>query len=113
MTDIFSDLMDTGFVDQDEPDPEAPVTLGLVVSVKAERGEDLNTEEQFYMAEKPGESPFVIFTETDDDGNEVFENAKDFIEPMGMSRLPTEAEAIRWSNLLCGARLAQMGWDGS
>ena len=109
--DFLDDLMSTGFVDEAAPDPEAEVTLGLVVSLPAKRGEDLNLEEVFFLAETRGNAPFVIFIEEDDDGNEIFENAKDFMEAMGMSRLPTEAEAIAWSNLLSGARLAQMGWE--
>jgi hypothetical protein len=113
MTDIFSDLMNTGFVDEEPVDPDIEVSLGLVVSLPAERGQDLNIEEQWFLAENPGESPFVIFTETDDDGEkEIFGNQKEFAEAMGRLA-PTEAEAIAWSNLLSGARLAQMGWDPS
>jgi hypothetical protein len=112
MMDFLDGLMDTGLVDQAEPDPEVEVSLGLVVSLPAARPEDLNVEEGFFLAEKPGESPFVIFIEDDDDGNEIFGNQKEFAEAMDrLTTPPTEAEAIAWSNLLSGARLAQMGWE--
>jgi hypothetical protein len=109
---FLDDLMDTGFADEAEPDPETEVALGLVVSLPANRGEDLNIEEQFYIAETRGNHPFVVFSEDSEDGTaEVFLNAKEFMEPMGRLVPPTEAEAIQWSNLLSGARLAQMGWE--
>jgi hypothetical protein len=94
-----------GFADREREDPKNPPRLGLVVASKAESGHDLVDEAAAYKFATAG-SPGVIFAEEDEDGNEIFANARAWADAMGIMHLPTEQEALAWEREHIAARLA-------
>jgi hypothetical protein len=117
MLDFLDDLLSPA----DEPrDRTAPVTLGLVVSEKAESGEALSEEARLYAA--AGAEPTVIFVDEDEQGREIFaddavtlpndgtrrgQQSATFADAMGLpaGQRPTPSEAIAWSNARCAAAI--------
>jgi hypothetical protein len=94
-----------GFADREREDPKNPPRLGLVVASKAESGHDLVEEAARHKFISQG-SPGVIFAEEDEDGNEIFANARAWADAMGIMHLPTEQEALAWEREHIAARLA-------
>jgi hypothetical protein len=103
---IDFDDMTGGFADHEREDPKNPPSLGLVVASKAESGRDLEDEAAAFKFSTAG-LPGVIFTEEDENGVEVFSNARQWADAMGIVHLPTEAEALAWEKQVIADRLAQ------
>ena len=94
-----------GFADREREDPKNPPPLGLVVANKADSGHDLVEEAAIHKFVSQG-SPGVIFAEEDENGVEIFANARDWTDAMGIDHLPTEEEALAWEREHIAARMA-------
>jgi hypothetical protein len=95
-----------GFADQEREDSKNPPSLGLVVACKASSAQELEDEAAAFKFSTAG-LPMVVFVEEDEDGNEVFANARQYADAMGITYLPTEAEAMAWEKQTIADRLAQ------
>jgi hypothetical protein len=104
MTIDFDDFTG-GFADNEREDPSNPPPLGLVVAEKAATGQELEEQAACYKFVTEG-SPHVIFAEDDEDGNEIFTNAQEWADAMGIDYLPTEQEALAWEREHIAKRLA-------
>jgi hypothetical protein len=63
-------------------DPALAWSRKLVVGQPFANPEDLNTLEEMYRHQGV---PPIIFTDVDDNGNEIFENPEDFARAMGLA----------------------------
>jgi hypothetical protein len=102
----FDDMFDRR-ADEEPQDPRVPVKLGLVVSRKADHGDDLLEETRLFLMSTMG-LPLVAFIEANDDDPAVeeFANADEYHRAMAWIRPPTVEEALAWEAETIIARIA-------
>ncbi|MCG2629730.1 hypothetical protein L6654_24200 [Bradyrhizobium sp. WYCCWR 13023] len=82
---------------------------GLIVPSRAPNGQVLNLEAEAYRA-AGSLNGLVVFVEADPEtGEDVFSNAREFADAMGLVSLPTQEQASMWLRQRLSEALS--GWE--